>query len=177
MRLDKFGYVGICATLALVGWLAGSRQPVEAQQDTTTNSGQWIMFGSNVAGTGGGGGSGGSDILTGLTGPAGYGVYGPTWFYNTASGTVYRVFTACGDDYPDGCMLDVPILTRTEGDASSFVPGSARFPNGSWLGVLTTDYCMRVQRDSCVQVMTTLTAIGHPESGRPSSTTAIRGSA
>ena len=71
-------YAVLAIALVLAGWLAGSRQPVEAQTTPGTGyaaHGEWVMH------------SDGADFI-----------------YNTVTGVIYRIYTGCGDAAPDGCV-------------------------------------------------------------------------
>ena len=76
----KTMYAALCAALVLTGWFAGSRQPTEAQTLPGVEyvaPGTWSM--SRVQG-------------------------GAAFIYNDSTGVIYRVYTGCGDDEPDGCV-------------------------------------------------------------------------
>ena len=108
-------YAALCAFLAISGWLAGSRQTVEAQSPGDTvvyaGSGEWRMFSQNVSS-----GDFSND--------------GVVWIYNSGTGATYRVWTGCGEDFPDGCMVKVPVAVDTS--SSSFLPSmESRLDRGS----------------------------------------------
>lgn len=99
------------ACLFLLVMVVGSNRAVEAQTPEPVmlqnEIGTWQMFGANVAGTGGTDSyTVGSFSVPGQTGDA---VYGRTYIYNTKTGSVYRVFTGCGDDQPNGCLVPLPV--------------------------------------------------------------------
>jgi len=100
------------ACLFLVVMVVGSNRSVEAQTAEPVmlqnEIGTWQMFGANVAGTGG------TDAYTvggfSVPGKTGDSVIGSTYLYNTKTGSVYRIFTGCGSDYPNGCVLPMPVV-------------------------------------------------------------------
>lgn len=116
-------YIGIAVALSGFGWLAGSRQHVDAQivDSTVPPTCEWRMFSENVAGTGGGGGSSAGQGPIGSHGSPGRAVYGTSWMYQSCSGEVRRMFDNCGAAYPDGCAFVLPVLRASE-SAAGFQP-------------------------------------------------------
>lgn len=105
--------VGSVVILLSAGWLFWNSQPVEAQ--SSVGIGEWRMFSENVAGTGG---SSAGQATLALTGNR---VYGTTWMYHTTTGEVRRMFSNCGESYPDGCAFVLPVLSASE-SAAGFQP-------------------------------------------------------
>ena len=87
MRNTKFIYGVLAVLLVITGWFAGSRQPVEAQNNM--RAGEWRLFSASPA---------------------------LTLLYHTGTGEIRRVRPACGDWAPDGCYLDMPRGYRNQGE-------------------------------------------------------------
>ena len=108
MRINLLAYSTLAVLLIVTGWLVGSRQAVEAQ--SVTNVCEWRMFSENVSvGSAGGGGDG--------VGWPGLRIYGTSWMYQSCTGEVRRMFDGCGDNYPDGCALQLPVLVVPDSTA------------------------------------------------------------
>ena len=116
MKINRLVYGAVASLVVVLAWLGG-RQNVEAQSVTTGTSTtiEWRMFSQEVAGTGGS--STANEFGSALTGRA---VYGIVWLYNTGTGELRRVYTGCGDNYPDGCSMEVPALVADTTPSSSY---------------------------------------------------------
>lgn len=85
----KLTWGTLAVVLMAAGWLAGTRQAVEAQ--VSPISGEWRMFSENVAG--------------GTSGAR-----GGIWIYHTGTGDVRYIQRGCGEL----CPMILPVLNKAE---------------------------------------------------------------
>ena len=101
------GFVAIVLG-AVVASFVFAQSATETEAETSTEH-EWEMFSQHVAGFGGTAGGGQSLAAGSAGGP----VVGAMFLYNKRSGKVYSVFTDCGTDGPDGCVVAIPALDGT----------------------------------------------------------------
>ena len=106
MKNWKLFSAAVVGGVILAGLLIGQvvvTPPAPTDADTGTVP-DWVMLSQEVAGTGGAEGQ----------------VRAALFLYNQESGKVYRVYTECGDQHTDGCVVPLPVVD--EGVHRTVVP-------------------------------------------------------
>lgn len=102
----KLFSAAVAGGVFLAGLLIGQvvvTPPAPSVADSATAA-DWVMLSQEVAGSGGTEGQ----------------VHASLFLYNQRSGKVYRVYTDCGDQRTDGCVVPLPVID--EGLHSTVVP-------------------------------------------------------
>ena len=96
----------LAIAIALGGLIVTGVLIAQSTTDTTDTETEyeWDMISQHVAGTGG------SSAGQATEASAGEAVHGIVFLFNKKTGKVYRFWSDCGDDAPNGCLDPLPVF-------------------------------------------------------------------